>query len=720
MTQDNRGRTLRACVWGVAAAALAACSQLVDFDRSRIPDAGSSGDGMDDGGGPGKEGGMLPTDSGLDGMMSMPDDSGMDPACNLSTHAGCKANELCCDQAGVATCLATSLTTQCEACGSACNGESADTCTKRVCECGSGDECDGATPFCVSGSCVECAGDANCTMAGEEQCVAGACEQCDPTGNAGCSGAMPICDAATKTCVPCDGTHACPSPLMCNAGRCTGCNENADCNGTETTPVCGAGGECEACDADSDCEPGCVGATCDQCLPDGSCAQCDPRSGQNNAGCLSTSGTPICDAADATCRACQVADCSGATPGCATTGANTGRCVQCTNDSHCTSAATPLCNTTNNTCVACNNAAIAAGDRDTRCNAKPGATTVVCATSGAHTGECTACDLTDHGGCATNQLCCNASGVNTCQATSAVTQCEACGDDCDSARANACSARSCLCGAGTACSGTGATAFCIAGACEECRNNNDCRETGDNANETFCDTVAHACVQCLASSDCTSADEPICVSGACVACTTDTQCDDKVNGTVCATSGANDGRCGACDPTDSAECTTSATPVCSPSSLTCVACTAIGSNAQNNTACEDKPSGGDFCVSSGGSSGQCAACDPADNDGCSSTTPICNSSNNQCRACQSDAECAAESAATPVCRSNGSCAAFVDCTTSGDADCTGVADTNHPECASVGANLRCRECDPATLGDTGDDQGCAVGEVCDEAAFTCQ
>jgi hypothetical protein len=75
--------------------------------------------------------------------------------------------------------------------------------------------------------------------------------------------------------------------------------------------------------------------------------------GAEGGGCTSNANcsgaTPICDITTQTCRGCQTSDCTGAFPVCATTGPNTGACVQCASSSDCPSK-TPTCNTSTNLC----------------------------------------------------------------------------------------------------------------------------------------------------------------------------------------------------------------------------------------------------------------------------------------------------------------------------------------------------------------------------------
>ena len=124
------------------------------------------------------------------------------------------------------------------------------------------------------------------------------------TTSADCGGNRPYCDPTTHLC--------------------TACTSDAQCSGA--TPAClttGANaGSCVQCTTTN--HTACRGGT-PTCNTTTNVCQCT-----GNADC--SGATPICDGTTRTCRACDAArtDCSGATPVCATSGTNSGRCVQCT------------------------------------------------------------------------------------------------------------------------------------------------------------------------------------------------------------------------------------------------------------------------------------------------------------------------------------------------------------------------------------------------------
>ena len=139
-----------------------------------------------------------------------------------------------------------------------------------VLPCGSSRACQSPLVCDVSGACVECVTDANC------------------------SGANPACDASSHRCVPCRGTVGCTAPYVCSptapfcvlpcidgsSGSCPGFIES--CRSMV----------CSSCNEDEDCA---AGAFCD--LPHGRCVQC--LSDVNCGG-----ATPRCNQGRGLCEAC--------------------------------------------------------------------------------------------------------------------------------------------------------------------------------------------------------------------------------------------------------------------------------------------------------------------------------------------------------------------------------------------------------------------------------
>ncbi|HEX2657231.1 MAG TPA: hypothetical protein VHU40_03120, partial [Polyangia bacterium] len=194
---------------------------------------------------------------------------------------------------------------------------------------------------------------------------------------------------------------------------------------------------------------------------------------------------------------------------------------------------------------------------------------------------------------------------------------------------------------------------CLAGACVECKGDNDCTtlttpscssdhkcvscmQAGVNAcashkDKTACatsGTLAGACVQCDKHKDCAGA-KPICSQiNECVACPDNQTCKTATSDArpVCSMSGAQMGACLECGK--DADCSADPNkPFCSPTG-TCVGCdpTAMG-------ACAARSPGKPVCSASGA----CVQC--VKNLDCDSKTPVC-SPNNSCGPCSGDSDCA--------------------------------------------------------------------------------
>jgi hypothetical protein len=706
---------------GIAGAFIAACSLVTDFDPSKIPPdatggalsgsggAGSGGlfggggllggagavissGGISSGGDLNDSGGVGPVDAslggafngGAGGVSSMGGQAGggtggvePPPACDVKTNGGCAADELCCTVGQGVTCRKTSLK-ECAACNTPCAGGLAVACTARKCECapGTGKACtgDATQKFCETGApsaCVACRDATDCAgrTDGKSRCVKGQCALCDPSQtSAGCTGKTPICDAATLTCKGCTVTpDNCAKPLVCTAGgACGSCATAADC-ATPTSPICDAASTlCRPCATNAECVAGpklpfCVSQTCSSCNP------------ATEEGCTDPT-KPDCRGdvkGGYSCQPCNNGSCAGH-PG-TVCDAGSGRCVACVGDNDCSSAArTPFC--ANNQCVGCDTTTNIALVADLRCALKAGGQPA-CIRTGTQQGACGACDPGGSRGCSNNQLCCETAGVAACVGNTTA-QCTACGAPaCNPLISDNCSGRTCRCGSGAACSGTGAQRFCASATCSECRND----------------------------ADCTSAGAPLCEGGLCVACngaaSAAGRCAAKAAGTVCATSGALSGRCTACDPATNAGCTaTTALDQCDPATATCVDCVDTRGCAAPLDRCN-------------AATHKCVDCDAT--GGCADVpgTPICGAGGT-CRACASDAECAAPpNSGVPLCALSGACIPDAACAKSQDCN-----DGLHKVCVGLSADGggvgHCRVCDPATAA------GCAPMQTC-SASFVC-
>jgi hypothetical protein len=261
----------------------------------------------------------------------------------------------------------------------------------------------------VSGRCVECTADGQCTKdPAKGFCVANACTGCTTTGATGCaarSDGKTTCalgGSAIGQCVECVGDTDCKDPIksFCVANVCGGCQSAAAaaCSARSTTkPVCSAGGtlsgQCVECSADKDCKDPtksfCVANACGGCqlAPATACSTRSTTkpvcaaSGTLGGQCVECSGDTDCK--DATksfcvanaCGGCQLAlatACStrlATKPVCATSGTLDGQCVACQADADCTVPAAPICNASN-ACIACT--------ADSQCVAKLGTNPGVC------------------------------------------------------------------------------------------------------------------------------------------------------------------------------------------------------------------------------------------------------------------------------------------------------------------------------------------------------
>jgi hypothetical protein len=365
--------------------------------------------------------------------MSATDCTGATPACAVTgANAGrcvrcTSTNRAACTGA---TPLCSDTTNQCFGCNTNadCSGATpiCEPTTRlcRACDSMSATDCTGANPACATsgtnaGRCVRCTATNRTACTGTTPLCNDTTNQCIGCNtNADCAGATPICEPSTRLCRACNSMDCTGAAAACatsgtNAGRCVqcttanaaacagatpncddsrgvcvGCVTDANCSGA--TPVCDATTRaCRACTA-SDCtgeRPVCAtsGTSAGRCVEcaEGSAERCmapsvcNPTTNQcvgcnANADCRDSS-RPICNPMTRTCQPCDpmsATDCTGATPVCATTGTNMGRCVSCTMGSMGACMSGQVCDPANNQCVAC------LGDADcgTGQRCEPGAT----------------------------------------------------------------------------------------------------------------------------------------------------------------------------------------------------------------------------------------------------------------------------------------------------------------------------------------------------------
>ena len=149
----------------------------------------------------------------------------------------------------------------------------------------------------ISGKCVECVTDGQCTTdPAKGFCVANACVGCDANGATGCAArtdGRTVC-AATGVCAECSADSQCskdPAHGFCVANACVGCQSApTDACGARSAakPLCGATGLCVECNTSADCtgatKPICALNTCAACATD---LQCAAKLGANPGVCMS-------------------------------------------------------------------------------------------------------------------------------------------------------------------------------------------------------------------------------------------------------------------------------------------------------------------------------------------------------------------------------------------------------------------------------------------------
>jgi hypothetical protein len=274
--------------------------------------------------------------------------------------------------------------------------------------------------------------------------------------------------------------------------------------------------------------------------------------------------------------------------------------------------------------------------------------------------------------------------------------------------------------------------LCSGSSCAGCVTNDHCGlACGACAGTTpICDPDTGSCQACTASDQ--DADDDLCppgttcqANGACVECTTSSQCTNPTK-PFCAANGrcqpcAMDGQCPSGDVCDVASgecvvCVTNAqcggtTPICQ--SHTCVACSSTG-QCPTGTVCD---------TGSDPSHGACVACVTAA-DCKVAADPIC-ASNDTCVPCTLDPQCAAKDPNQPACTLAGTCA---ECTAANDSLCQArnqVCDVDTNRCVACSTNGDCAEANAPICGLDRACHGCTTssecpqGTVCDEDSGAC-
>ena len=524
-----------------------------------------------------------------------------------------------------------------------------------------GRPCHGGNQVCVDGRFSECMG----------QVLPAAQEACDNRDD-NCDGRVDESFDLVN-----DGNHCGACDNVCGAGQ--ACCSRA-CRALDNLQNCGACGR--ACDRNAD---GCTQS------PGAAGLACTCGGGPACAGGLRCSGGQCVCAIDDDCGPDALC-CAGQCETTSATGANA-QCAAC-GDGGCDPA-------TAHDCV----------QRECRCGdgqACLGGATVCADRDGQGNFSCLGCTVDSQ--CGDTEICCG--GV--CEITNPNFQCQTCGAACDALRADTCTAvgipgghaMQCSCGAaGLPCDPNGPAPYCVAGACQGCRQDADCNAPG------LGQCVAGVCSACDPADHAGCGPNDLCCEGACVGATPSGPGGCVACGERCAEGSANTcaGRtcgCGAGPPCGGqlpfCDAATGACVVCladadcghNPAGPVCVGhvCRTCDPNSHagcgpNDLCCAAGPATYRCEVTSADGGGECAACgQPCDTH----TSNLCSG-----RACGCGAHPAC-AGATPVCDdAHGVC---VQCVA--DVDCAG--NPGGGQCV----NNACRACDPA------DHTGCAVNQLC--------
>jgi len=282
-----------------------------------------------------------------------------------------------------------------------CTGGVCKQCTRtNTSGCGSLSACDTATSTCTS-----CSGDygdltqPSCPTTTSPVCNAGSCGKC--TNNADCAGhpGGTTCNTTTGACgIVCASDSDCNASPLCAGNNCwcqgTGpkvCTPKNQ-NGAVMTNAAPISGVCNPANAQVSCLSGTCDAANNTCgLPTG--AVCGPPT--SDASC--TAGT--CSPSDYKCGG-KLGDTCRTTGDCREGLCAEGKCAECGFDADCKSATAPICDSATHACRGCAATTVAFDCRS--------AGKTACATTGAHSGECVECTPTDPGACGGTTPACDA------------------------------------------------------------------------------------------------------------------------------------------------------------------------------------------------------------------------------------------------------------------------------------------------------------------------
>jgi hypothetical protein len=410
--------------------------------------------------------------------------------------------------------------------------------------------------------------------------------------------------------------------VVCGAQGCTRCFSAAACGPTcavcsGATPTCDPYVGCIGCNSDANCATVTGKPHCD--MTSHACVEC-----LSSTECT-VAIKPVCDATTHACRACAGdGECAGTPtmPACHTSGTLAGSCNECSsgNINLCT-AAKPVCLPTTGTCgcsqdADCGNTAWCNSVSST-CVAKL-ANGVPIPTVTGHTppltGVCSAAAGTavcTSGVCDVDNACGYADGSGVCAPSTSSITC----------RSGICSGAG-VCVAAGACaadSDCSPSQWCNTGVCTAKLANGVAMPSVPGHTPTLDGTCSAAAGTAVCVSTVCDGDHRCGYANGSGSCTTGTAATVCRSG-LCATSGANVGKCVAC--IGGTDCM-GTTPACDTATNTCAECTA------------------------------------ADPVYCQGTTPVCNDAAKSCAACNGDNGASTTlpcpSIQQPYCRSDGAC-----------------------------------------------------------------
>ena len=448
---------------------------------------------------------------------------------------------------------------------------------------------DGAPELCDSldNKCVS--GNVNMTPGndGFEQCGTGA-----DSGKGSCCPMLRMCIDPQTDFNHCGGcSNACSNSTAdrCGGGQCM-CNNEVACDpASQTKSLCKSNSGCVQCLSGSDCVRilG-AGTTTRACSPgQNRCVECT-----DNSFCTAFPGRPACDTATGKCATCLTnMDCLLPTaPGCKVDPADSSKnmCVECTQNSHCTTPGKTTCDTAINKCVPCLIAADCKNMSPAQCKTDPDSTLNVCVEC-LSTNDCKT--LTNRPICDTTK--------NKCVPCLADTDCPMaspkCLKDMTDASKNKCvpclSGADCMnvmgkpicdlgnnqciaCQSGADCTGVAGKPACYLNAadttknqCVPCVGTLDCPVMTPTCKIDNMDPSKNMCITCLVDVNC-SAPKPACfkdpgmddTKNFCVECTANANCKAPSPKCYVDAADANKNACAAC--LANADCTNINTPKC--------------------------------------------------------------------------------------------------------------------------------------------------------------